>query len=150
MSTRNRRLRKNRTYARYLPAGGTLGKDVPMTNSVCSTLAGLAVASVLVAQPAMAETMSFKADLKGAEEVPPNTTKGTGSITATYDSTGKKLSWKGNVTGLTGAPTAAHFHGPAEPGKNAPPIVPVTGVKEGSFEGSATLSDDQAKMINAG
>jgi hypothetical protein len=121
-----------------------------MTNSVWSTLAGLAVATVLATVPATAETMSFKADLKGAEEVPPTTSKGAGSLTATYDSTGKKLSWKGNVTGLTGAPTAAHFHGPAEPGKNAGPIVPVPGLKEGSFEGSATLTDEQAKMLAAG
>ena len=121
-----------------------------MTNSISSTLAGLAVATALVATAAVAETMSFKADLKGSEEVPPTTSSGTGNLTATYDSTGKKLSWKGTVSGLTGSPTAAHFHGPAEPGKNASPLVPAPGVKMGAFEGSATLTDEQAKALTAG
>jgi hypothetical protein len=84
---------------------------------------------------AMAETMSFKADPKGSEEVPPTTSSGTGNLTASYDTTGKKLSWKGTLQGLTGNPTAAHFHGPAEPGKNASPLVPAPGVKMGAFEG---------------
>jgi hypothetical protein len=132
-------LQENRVYARYLLSGGTLPKDVPMTNSLCATLAGLAVAVTLVAMPAVAETMSFKADLTGSEEVPPNTSSGTGNLTATYDTRGRKLSWKGTVQGLTGNPTAAHLHGPAEPGKNAGVLVPAPGVKMGSFEGSAKL-----------
>jgi len=94
--------------------------------------------------------MSFKADLKGASEVPPTTSEGTGNITATYDTASKKLSWKGTVSGLSGNATAAHFHGPAEPGKNAGVLVPVPGVKTGPFEGSATLTDDQAKALTAG
>jgi hypothetical protein len=103
-----------------------------------------------MAMPAIAETTSFKADLKGAEEVPPTTSSGTGNLTATYDSAGKKLSWKGTIAGLTGSPTAAHFHGPAEPGKNAGVLVPAPGVKMGTFEGSATLTDEQARAFIAG
>jgi hypothetical protein len=95
--------------------------------------------------PAFAETVSFKADLKGSDQVPQTTTQGAGNLTASYDSTGKKLSWKGTVQGLTGSPTAAHFHGPAEPGKNAGVLVPAPGVKMGSFEGWATLTDARAK-----
>ena len=89
-----------------------------MTRFVRSTLAGLAVTAALAVSPASAEMMSFKADLKGASEVPPTTSEGTGNITATYDTASKKLSWKGTVSGLSGNATAAHFHGPAEPGKN--------------------------------
>ena len=48
-----------------------------------TTLAGLAVAAALAAVPAYAEMMSFKADLKGASEVPPVTSQGTGNVTAT-------------------------------------------------------------------
>ena len=94
--------------------------------------------------------MSFKADLKGASEVPPNTSQGTGTLTATYDTDSKQLAWKGTVSGLSGNATAAHFHGPAETGKNAGVLVPAPGVSSGAFEGSATLTDDQAKALMAG
>jgi hypothetical protein len=80
---------------------------------------GLALVMSLAAAPAMAESVSFKATLTGAEEVPATTTKGTGMVDATFDSTSKKLTWKGTYTGLSGAATAAHFHGPADMGKNA-------------------------------
>jgi hypothetical protein len=99
--------------------------------------------------PSLAETMSFKAELKGASEVPPTTSEGTGNLTATYDTTSKKLSWKGNVSGLSGNATAAHFHGPAEPGKNAAVMVPAPGTTTGAFEGTATLTDEQAKALTA-
>ncbi len=98
----------------------------------------------------MAETLNFKADLSGASEVPPVTTSGKGSLTATYDTASKRLSWKGTVSGLSGEATAAHFHGPAEPGRNAGVLVPAPGVKTGDFEGSATLTDDQAKALTEG
>jgi len=89
--------------------------------------------------------MSFKADLKPAPNVQPTT--GQGNVTATYDTESRKLSWKGNVSGLSGNPTVAHFHGPADPGQNAGVLVPAAGVKAGEFEGSATLNNDQAKAV---
>ena len=114
-------------------------------------IATAGVAMVLsAAVPAAAEMRSFKADLKGASEVPATNSQGTGNVTATYDSASKKLSWKGTVSGLSGNATAAHFHGPAEPGKNAGVLVPAPGVTTGAFEGSATLTDDQAKALVAG
>ena len=109
-----------------------------------------AATAALIGAPAFAETINFKADLTGASEVPPVNTAGKGSLAATYDTASKRLSWKGTVSGLTGDATAAHFHGPAEPGKNAGVLVPVPGVKSGPFEGSATLTDDQAKALMAG
>jgi hypothetical protein len=112
--------------------------------------AGLVVATTLAATPAFAEMISLKADLKGASEVPPVASPGAGTVTATYDTATKKLSWKGTVSGLTGNATAAHFHGPAEPGKNAGVMVPAPGVTTGAFEGSATLTDDQARAVMAG
>src|SRR5262249_15281003 len=76
-------------------------------------------ACVMLASPACAETISCKAELKAGEAVRPNDSKGTGTVTATYDTASKKLTWKGNYPGLSGPATMAHFHGPAEPGKNA-------------------------------
>ena len=81
--------------------------------------------------------------------MPPNDSKGTGTVTATYDDASKKLTWKGSYSGLTGPATAAHFHGPAPAGKNAGVMVPIS-PNGPSFEGSATLNDAQAKALADG
>jgi hypothetical protein len=109
---------------------------------------GLALVMSLAAAPAMAESVSFKATLTGAEEVPATTTKGTGMVDATFDSTSKKLTWKGTYTGLSGTATAAHFHGPADMGKNAAVAVPAPAAAS-PFEGSAVISDAQAADLMA-
>jgi len=115
-----------------------------------SGLAALACATVLaIASPSMAAMVNFKASLSGKSEVPPNTAAGTGSVTATYDSDSKKLTWKGSYSGLSGPATAAHFHGPAAAGKNAGVMVPIS-PNGPSFEGSATLNDAQAKALMDG
>jgi hypothetical protein len=120
-----------------------------MTTFARSALAGgQLLSSWLRARPS--EIMSFKADLKGASEIPPTTSQGTGNVTATYDTTSKKLAWKGTVSDLSGNATAAHFRGPAENGKKAGVLVPAPSVTTGAFEGSATLTDDQAKALMAG
>jgi len=107
-------------------------------------LAALACAAALaLASPSSAATINLKAELKASNEVPPNDSKGTGSVTATYDEASKTLSWKGNVSGLTGPAIAAHFHaGP--PDKNGAVVVPIPGADKGAFEGKATLTDAQA------
>jgi len=115
-----------------------------------SGLPGVVLAAcVMFASPAIAETISLKADLKASEAVPPNDSKGTGAVTATYDTASKKLTWKGNYSGLTGPATMAHFHGPAEPGKNAGVAVPIT-PSTSPFENSANLTDAQAADLLAG
>jgi hypothetical protein len=105
--------------------------------------------TALLAAPAMAETVNFKATMNGASEVPPNQSKGTGAVTATYDTATKKLTYKGNYSGLSGDATMAHFHGPAEAGKNAPVAVPIKDVKP-SFEGTADLTEAQAADLMGG
>jgi hypothetical protein len=119
-----------------------------MTSLFRATLAGAALAAAILAGPVVvAETMAFKADLKPAPGISPTT--GQGNLTATYDTESRKLSWKGIVSGLSGNPTVAHFHGPADPGQNAGVLVPAAGVKAGDFEGSATLTNEQAKVVTA-
>jgi hypothetical protein len=97
--------------------------------------------------PCLAETLDFKSALKGSEETPPNTTAGTGSLKATYDTDSKKLTWSVTYSGLTGPATAAHFHGPAGPGKAAPVEVPAPNADSNPIVGSATLTDAQAKDL---
>ena len=106
-------------------------------------------ASLACAAPTMAAMVALKADLKAYNEVPPNESKGTGSVTATFDTDSNKLSWKGTVSGLIGTVTAAHFHA-AEAGRNGAVAVPIIGADKGSFEGSATLTDTQAEDLMAG
>src|SRR4249920_288324 len=107
------------------------------------------VAALAIASPSFAANVNLKADLKGASEVPPTDSKGSGAVTATFDTASKKLSWKGTVSGLSGPATAAHFHA-GEAGKNGSVAVPITGADKGSFEGSATLTDAQAEELMAG
>jgi hypothetical protein len=114
-----------------------------------SLLAALAVAAIAAAAPAYADMEKYKADLTGSGEVPPTSSKGTGSIEATYDTATKMLTWSGSYSGLTGPEIAAHFHGPAAVGVNAPVMVPVD-AKESPFKGSATLTDAQAKAFADG
>jgi hypothetical protein len=107
------------------------------------------VGAMVLATQSMAAMVNFKASLSGKSEVPANTTAGTGSVTATYDTESKKLTWKGSYSGLTGPATAAHFHGPAPEGKNADVMVPIS-PNGPSFEGSVTLNDAQANALMDG
>ena len=113
------------------------------------TFATLALASTVVfAGPAFAE--KFKATLDGKSEVPATTSTGSGTADIDYDPASKKLSWKLTYTGLSGPAKAAHFHGPAEAGKNAGVAVAIPGATASPAEGSATLTDAQAADLQAG
>jgi hypothetical protein len=101
------------------------------------------------ASPVLAETVTFKANLAASSEVPANDSAATGTATATYDTATKKLTWQGTYSGLSGAATAGHFHGPADPGKNASVAVPITATSS-PFQGSADLTDAQAADLMAG
>lgn len=110
-----------------------------------------AAAVLLAASSAGAATLHFATTLKGADEVPANTTKGTGKVTASLDTATKVFSYKVTYKGLTGPATMAHFHGPAAPGANAPPVVPVPmSALANPMTGTATLTDAQIADLEAG
>jgi hypothetical protein len=112
------------------------------------TAAIAAAALFAIAVPAKAEMVNFKANLSANNEVPPNDSKGSGSVAVTYDSSSKKLSWKGSYTGLSGPATAAHFHA-GDKGKNGGVVIPMAPASS-PLEGSATLTDAQAADLMAG
>jgi hypothetical protein len=113
-------------------------------------IAGLALtAAGAISAPAGAEVLTYNLTLTSSAEVPANDSTGSGKATVTFDTATKKLTWQGSYTGLTGPETAAHFHGPAEPGKNASVVVPFT-AKSSPFQGSADLTDAQAADLMAG
>lgn len=111
----------------------------------------LTTAALLALTPAaFAASETFTADLKSASEVPANTSKGSGMLTATYDTASKKLTYTATYKDLTGPATMAHFHGPADPKTNAPVVVPAKDAGSGTFKGEATLTDAQAADLEAG
>ncbi|QDW39727.1 CHRD domain-containing protein [Bradyrhizobium sp. KBS0727] len=105
-------------------------------------------AAIAFSGTAFAEKM--KATLDGKAEVPPNASTGTGTADIDYDPATKKLSWKVTYSGLSGPATAAHFHGPADVGKNGGVAVAIPNAGTSPAEGSATLTDAQAADLVAG
>ncbi|MEO5324036.1 CHRD domain-containing protein [Mesorhizobium sp. CC13] len=110
-------------------------------------LALMATAAVFANSPAMAETVTFKADLTAASEVPPNDSSGKGMAEVTVDTATKKLAWTITSGGLSGDATAAHFHGPAAAGENAGPVVDISA---SMASGTADISDQHLADLQAG
>ena len=71
----------------------------------------------VMAPPAKADMLHYKAALTASAETPPNDSKGSGALTATFDTASKKLDWTVDYSGLTGPAVAAHFHGPPQSAK---------------------------------
>jgi CHRD domain len=111
---------------------------------------GIAAIALLTASASFAQEVNMKADLTSAQQVPPNQSAGKGSAVVNFDTSAKKLSWTVNYSGLSGPATAAHFHGPAEPGQNAGVAVPIPNPQTSPVTGSATLTDAQAADLLAG
>ena len=104
--------------------------------------AAVAAVSLLAASAASAQMVHYNATLKGAEGV-----KGSGEVQAMLD--GKTFSYSATYKDLTGPAVAAHFHGPAAPGADAPPVVPAV-ASPSPIKGTATLTDAQIADLNAG
>jgi hypothetical protein len=114
-------------------------------------LAGAMAVSMLAFAPAaFADMVIYKAELKASAEVPPVDSKGSGALTANYDTATKKLTYTVTYKDLTGPATAAHFHGPADAKTNAGVVVPVNGAMASPLKGEATLTDTQAADLAAG
>ncbi|HZX30649.1 MAG TPA: CHRD domain-containing protein [Rhodocyclaceae bacterium] len=125
----------------------------------------LIIASLLVGLAASAQAtviFSGKGTLTGAQEVPPHMVPGMGTATVTVDNGNdlnpntNRLSWDIIFSKLTTNITAAHFHGPAQPGMNAPIKVPITGSllgapgTSGELKGSANISAADFRQLTAG
>ena len=96
---------------------------------------------------AQADQIKFKADLAPGPGV---ASSGKGTATASLDTNTKTLTWTVNYSSLSGPATAAHIHGPADPGANAGIVVPFTGNLASPIKGSATLTDAQISDLEAG
>jgi CHRD domain len=107
------------------------------------------VGSATMVPAARAEAIILKADLKGSNEVPPNSSPAAGTAQATLDTESRQLSYTITFSGLTGPALGAHFHGPVEAGKNAGIVLPFKTLQS-PIEGSATLTENQAADLLAG
>jgi len=105
---------------------------------------------VTVSVPAYAETITVMAHLMGSEEVPANDSQGMGMLSGTLDTETHVLKWTLTYSDLTGPAKAAHFHGPAMPGANAPIVVPFSGALDSPYTGTATLTGPQQAELLEG
>ncbi|MES2980313.1 MAG: CHRD domain-containing protein [Pseudomonadota bacterium] len=101
-------------------------------------------------RPADSNMVAFTTQLRGANEVPPVASAGSGQVDAVLNKETNVLRWKLSYTGLTGPATAGHFHGPAAVGANAGVVLPFPGRPTSPMEGSATLTPAQAADLMAG
>ena len=103
----------------------------------------------LLASPALADTVHFQGTLSPGAEVPPKQTDGKGACSAMLDTSSHKLTYDITYSGLSGPPTMAHFHGPAEPGKNAGVVIPLD-PPTSPIKGTATLTEAQQADLMGG
>jgi hypothetical protein len=103
-------------------------------------------ASILsaAASPAIAETLSFNADIQPIAGVD---SKASGTLTAEYDTSSKKLTWHGSYKGIGTYAISAVLHGP-DPGRPGA-VVKLRNI-DSPFEGTAIISDQQASDLEAG
>jgi hypothetical protein len=96
------------------------------------------------ATPALAETLSFKADIL---PIAGTNSKASGVLTAEYDTSSKKLTWHGSYKGIGTYAISAVLHGP-DPGRPGA-VVKLRNI-DSPFEGTAIISDQQAGDLAAG
>lgn len=93
----------------------------------------------------------YEAALSGTQEVPANTSAGRGMAEIQYNSNTGELNYKVTYSGLTGAATAGHIHGPAAAGANAGVVVPFTGnMNAQPIQGTAKITPTQFGDLAAG
>jgi hypothetical protein len=102
------------------------------------------------AQTTTGKTASLTARLSGASEVPPTQSNAKGDLQATLDKNTRVMTWTLQVSGLSGPPTAAHFHGPAPAGENAGVAAPITITGQPTDNGVVTLTAAQMDDLMAG
>ncbi|MBV8095736.1 MAG: CHRD domain-containing protein [Acetobacteraceae bacterium] len=109
-----------------------------LATAACVLSVGLSLAAVAAEQP-----IEFHGALDGAHEVPGTQSEGSGRIDGTLDRQNKVFTYTVTYKGLSGPVTAAHFHGPADPGANAGVVVPLQQPLTSPIKGKATLNDQQ-------
>ena len=105
-------------------------------------------AAFTLASPARAEMVSYNLTMLPDNEVPPveGLPDTTGQFQGEFDTQTGVLTYTMGYQNLTGAPTAAHLHGPAGPEENAGVLVPL----DVAGSGEVTLNAEQAAALGEG
>ena len=119
----------------------------PLMASLLASLVALSACSMM---PMMSANRSTTTQLSGANEVPAVSSTATGKVDTTYNKDTGTLVWTITYSGLSGAATGGHFHGPAMAGANAPVVVPLKGSLASPISGSMVLTSAQADDLLAG
>ena len=110
-------------------------------------IAAALTAGMLVSTPVFAEVLVFKATLDGASQSPKVDTKATGTAEIKVDTDAKTITWIIKSKDLSGPVTAAHFHGHADIGANAPPEIDIS---KSVDAGTSPITDAQLADLKAG
>lgn len=98
------------------------------------------------ALPAAAEEVKYMAELTGEAQVPPVDTEARGMADITVDTDAMTVTWRITHEGLSGAPIAGHFHGPASPEENAPPVIDMG---DGAYGATREVQDGEDAAAEA-
>jgi len=95
---------------------------------------------------------TFSMTMTGAQEVPMNTSAGTANVTVILNRNNGAVTVTGSFSNLSSNAKAAHIHGPAAVGVNAPVLVPLTvpAATSGSVTGTGTMSTVQMNDMLGG
>jgi len=93
---------------------------------------------------------AFSTRLDGRNEVPPVYSMGTGTVDAVLDRDTGLFRFRIGYSNLSGPITAAHFHGPADVGANAAPVITLNPPFPNPYEGRIQLTPVQAGDLLAG
>ena len=96
----------------------------------------------------MGDMVILKTRLTGAKEVPANDSPARGMGIFALDRANNTLLFWINYSGLEGARTGAHIHGPAMAGENAPVMISLPVGKP--ITGSAYVTDEQETALMSG
>jgi hypothetical protein len=102
---------------------------------------GTLMLGAVAAAPALAETITLKADLAA---VAGTNSTATGAVAADYDTASKKLRWRGTYAGIGTYATGGAIYGPGNT------VEAKLRAFDSPFEGSAVLSDKQEADLVAG
>ena len=114
---------------------------------------GLLVSCSKDSTPEPKTQYTLSATANGGQEVPAVATQGSGTLTGSYNSSTNALSYTLTWSSLSGHASLMHFHGPALAGVNAGVALAITGFAsedQGSYSGSATLTEEQEADLLAG
>lgn len=98
-------------------------------------------------------TYALSGNASAAQEVPPNSSTATGTLTGSYNAATNSLQYNINWSGLTGVVTGMHFHGPASVGVSADILVGLdvtTNGINGNGSGTITVNDAFETALLAG